>query len=63
MSLCFSYASGNKLAGVDFGRWEQLAENHRSWHHAVKGGVMKGNKKLNQLLEIRRLHRKQREQS
>lgn len=41
---------------------EQLADDRSGWYHAVHRGVSNGEKRRNQLLEIRREGRKQREQ-
>lgn len=36
------------LTGIDPDSWEQLADNHNNWWHAVQGGAMEGEKNQNQ---------------
>lgn len=51
-----------KLTDINSGIWEQLVVDIRCcWCHAVQRGVMKGQNKQNQLLEIKRQWRKWRE--
>ena len=48
-----------KLADIDPGSWEQIADDRSAWHSAVRKGVRTGGVKQNGLLEDKRQRRKE----
>ena len=52
-----------KLADIDPGTWEQIADNRSAWRSAVRKGVRTGEDQRNRLLEGKRQRRKERQES
>ena len=52
-----------KLADIDPGTWEQIADDRSAWRTAVRKGVRTGEDKLNRLLEDKRQRGKERQES
>ena len=52
-----------KLADIDPGTWEQIADDRSAWWSAVQKGVRTGEEKQNRLLEDKRQRRKERQES
>ena len=52
-----------KLADIDPGSWEQIADDCSAWRSAVRKGVRTGEDKRNRLLEDKRQCRKKRQES
>ena len=64
-ALCFKDVCKRalKLADIDPGSWEQIADNRSAWQSAVRKGVRTGEDKRNRLLEDKRQRRKERQES